>query len=217
LLAVAGLLVAIGLVDQGTKHWAWWHLPQTGINAGSTWFLGRPVYELFLGPTSGAVLDGLDAGLLLLALVVLLRRRQRWPVLASGALQIGGWGSNLLDRLGLHSVTAPGSARGAVDFIPIGRGVYCNLADVAILAGTVLALWTLRRRFPHLGAVLGRLATSLAAARHGRRIAPAALAVAVASAPRVAGAAGTPAVGAAGFVAVRPMPVAHGMPGAARA
>jgi hypothetical protein len=50
---------------------------------------------------------------------------------------LSGWASNVLDRLGLHFVTATGSARGAVDFIHIGRYFY-NVADLMIIAGTSL-------------------------------------------------------------------------------
>jgi hypothetical protein len=59
---------------------------------------------------------------------------------------IGGWGSNLLDRLGLHLVTAPGSRRGAVDFLHLGS-ICTNVADVCIVVGTAL----------FLAAVVGRL------------------------------------------------------------
>jgi hypothetical protein len=51
---------------------------------------------------------------------------------------IGGWSSNLFDRLGMHYWTAPGSVRGAIDFIPIGQGYYCNVADIFIVGGTIL-------------------------------------------------------------------------------
>jgi Signal peptidase (SPase) II len=50
-------------------------------------------------------------------------------------LAVAGWASNLLDRLGMHYVTAPGSTRGAVDFLPFA-GHYWNLADAAIVTGT---------------------------------------------------------------------------------
>jgi hypothetical protein len=52
---------------------------------------------------------------------------------------IAGWSSNLLDRLGLHTVTAPGSVRGAVDFIPLGSA-YWNVADFVIIGATALSL-----------------------------------------------------------------------------
>jgi hypothetical protein len=43
----------------------------------------------------------------------------------------GGWASNLLDRLGIHYWTAPGSVRGVVDFIHLGPHYY-NVADFII-------------------------------------------------------------------------------------
>ena len=51
----------------------------------------------------------------------------------------GGWGSNLLDRLGIHYWTAPNSVCGAVDFIDIG-GYYYNVADFFIISCTPLFL-----------------------------------------------------------------------------
>jgi hypothetical protein len=45
---------------------------------------------------------------------------------------LGGWCSNLLDRLGLHYWTAPGSVRGVVDFIRVGGARY-NVADLFIV------------------------------------------------------------------------------------
>jgi hypothetical protein len=81
----------------------------------------------------------LNVALLSLAGILLVRRRRRVVVLVTGALLIGGWSSNLLDRLGMHTVTAPGSVRGAVDFIPLGRP-YWNVADFVIMAATALYL-----------------------------------------------------------------------------
>jgi hypothetical protein len=54
---------------------------------------------------------------------------------------VGGWASNLLDRLGLHYWTAPGSVRGAVDFLHIGTYFY-NLADFFIIGCTPLFVVT---------------------------------------------------------------------------
>ncbi|MCW2510509.1 MAG: hypothetical protein JWP68_3657 [Modestobacter sp.] len=62
------------------------------------------------------------------------RRRRRQAVLVAGARMIGGWGSNLLDRLGLHRATAPGSARGAVDPAPNGVPVVVMGGAAAIAA-----------------------------------------------------------------------------------
>jgi hypothetical protein len=52
---------------------------------------------------------------------------------------LGGWGSNLLDRLGMHYWTAPGSVRGVVDFIYVG-GAHYNVADFFIIGATPLFL-----------------------------------------------------------------------------
>jgi hypothetical protein len=70
---------------------------------------------------------------------VLLLLRPRHPVLlrASAAFAIGGWTSNLLDRLGLHHLTAPGSVRGAIDFVPVGRYTF-NVADFFIIGATLV-------------------------------------------------------------------------------
>jgi lipoprotein signal peptidase len=138
-LVVAGLLAAVIALDQATKWWGWRHAAKAIINTGGTWFVGGPVSEWFRGPVSGALLDLLNVGLLSLAGVVLVRRRLRPLLLVAGALMVGGWGSNLLDRLGLHTVTAPGSPRGAIDFLPLGPAFY-NVADVFIAAATALYL-----------------------------------------------------------------------------
>jgi hypothetical protein len=88
---------------------------------------------------TGALLDLLDFGVLSIAVSVLVRRRRPAMVLVPGALMIGGWSSNLFDRLGLHNWTAPGSVRGAVDFIDLGPACW-NVADFFIFGGTSLFL-----------------------------------------------------------------------------
>jgi lipoprotein signal peptidase len=135
-----GLVWAVIVVDQATKWWAWRHVPVIYINSGSTWPIGEPVTGWLAGATSGRLLDVAAVGLFSLAGFLLLRRRRGGLVLVTGFLIIGGWSSNLLDRLGLHSVTAPGSPRGAVDFIHVGTP-YTNVADLIIVgATTVLAV-----------------------------------------------------------------------------
>jgi lipoprotein signal peptidase len=134
-----GLLVAVVVLDQATKWWGWRHAPKAIINTGSAWLIGDPVSGWFSGPVSGPLLDLLNVGLLCLAGSILVRRRRQALLLVAGALMISGWGSNLLDRLGMHTLTAPGSARGAIDFIPLGPA-YFNLADAVIAAATVLYL-----------------------------------------------------------------------------
>jgi lipoprotein signal peptidase len=138
-LMALGLLATVVVLDQTTKWWAWRHAPRAFINPGGTWLIGRPVGGWFSGPVWGPLLDLLNVGLLSLAGVLLVRRRRRTQALVTGALMIGGWGSNLLDRLGMHSVTAPGSVRGAVDFIPLGPP-HWNVADFVIIGATVLFL-----------------------------------------------------------------------------
>ena len=59
-------------------------------------------------------------------------------ILVTGGVAVSGMASNVrLDRLGLHFFTAPGSARGAMDSIHIGRYFY-NVADLMIMTGTSL-------------------------------------------------------------------------------
>jgi lipoprotein signal peptidase len=138
-LVAFGLIATIHLVDQATKWWAWRNASKAIINAGGTWLIGRPVSGLLSGPVSGPILDLLSVGLLTLAGFILVSRRRRALFLVAGALMIAGWSSNLLDRLGMHAVTAPGSVRGAVDFIPLGPP-YWNVADFVIVGATVLSL-----------------------------------------------------------------------------
>jgi lipoprotein signal peptidase len=135
---VCGVLVAVVLLDQMTKWWAWRHVYAV-VNPGGTWFLGRTVGDWFSGQLLGAALDLVGLQVLVLAARGLLRRRRPVLVLVCGTLMLGGWGSNLLDRLGMHTLSAPGSARGAVDFLPLGH-YYYNVADVCITGGTLLFL-----------------------------------------------------------------------------
>jgi lipoprotein signal peptidase len=133
------LLVAVVVLDQATKWWGMRHVPGAIVNTGSTWLIGDPVRRWVAGPVSGRLLDLLGLALLSLAGSILLRRRREPLLLVAGALMISGWSSNLLDRLGMHMLTAPGMPRGVVDFLPIGP-VHFNLADVVIAVATVLYL-----------------------------------------------------------------------------
>ncbi|TDV57891.1 signal peptidase II [Actinophytocola oryzae] len=135
--AVLALLAAVILVDQLGKWWAWRHAPFAKINYGGNIFVGDTISDWYADPATGALLDLVDFGLLSTAAFVLIRLRPPAATLVPGGLMVGGWISNLLDRLGLHLVTAPGSVRGAVDFIPLGPIRY-NLADVFIVCGTLL-------------------------------------------------------------------------------
>jgi lipoprotein signal peptidase len=136
---VLTLFLAVAVVDQMAKWWAWRHVPETKINSGGDILVGHTIGAWYAGRVTGALLDLLDVGLLTVALWVLVRCRARAAVRVLGALMAGGWGSNLLDRLGIHFWTAPGSVRGAVDFIRIG-GYYYNVADFVIIGCTPLFL-----------------------------------------------------------------------------
>jgi hypothetical protein len=80
---------------------------------------------------------------------------------------IGGWASNLLDRLGMHYWTAPGSIRGAVDFISAG-GHCWNVADFFIIAATPLFL--LATAYPVSQAASRAAGPSAPAKRDFRRV-----------------------------------------------
>jgi lipoprotein signal peptidase len=132
-------LAVVVVLDQATKWWAWRHVSWTRINSGGDVLVGHTIGAWYAGPVTGALLDLLDFGLLSIAVSVLARSRAPAAVGVLGALMTGGWGSNLLDRLGMHYLTAPGSVRGAVDFIHIGRHYY-NAADFIIIGCTPLFL-----------------------------------------------------------------------------
>jgi lipoprotein signal peptidase len=136
---VPALIAVVVVLDQAVKWWAWRHIPWATINSGGDILVGRRIGALYAGPVTGALLDLLDFGLLSIAAWGLTRRRATAAVSVPGALMVGGWGSNLLDRLGIHYWTAPGSVRGAVDFILIGAHFY-NLADFFIIGCTPLFL-----------------------------------------------------------------------------
>ena len=134
---VLALLAAVVVLDQATKWWAWRHVSGIKINSGGDLLVGHTIGAWYSGPVSGALLDMLDFGLVSVAVLILTRCRTPASVWVPGALMIGGWGSNLLDRLGVHDLTAPGSVRGAVDFMHIGY-YYYNFADFFIIGCTPL-------------------------------------------------------------------------------
>jgi lipoprotein signal peptidase len=136
---VLALITVVVVLDQAAKWWAWRHVPWTKINSGGDVLVGPRIGSWYSGPVTGAVLDLLDFGLLSIAVSVLARGRAAAAVCVPGALMIGGWSSNLLDRLGIHYWTAPDSVRGVVDFIHIG-GNYYNVADFFIIGCTPLFL-----------------------------------------------------------------------------
>lgn len=147
---VPALLALVIVLDQATKWWAWRDVSQANINFGGDPLVGQTVGDWYANPDLGALLDLLDAALLSRAVLLLMRGPQPIVRRAFATLMIGGWLSNLLDRLGMHYVTAPGSVRGAVDFIHLGP-YYFNVADFFILSATPAFLlvsgylWTTRR------------------------------------------------------------------------
>jgi lipoprotein signal peptidase len=136
-LAVFGVIAAIVVLDQSVKWWAWRNVSGVRVNYGGDALAIDGIGKLYRGPVAGALLDLFDSALILAAGWLLLRRRRSIAVMISGALVIGGWGSDILDRLAMHYWTAPGSVRGVVDFIPIGPHYY-NIADLFIIGGTPL-------------------------------------------------------------------------------
>jgi lipoprotein signal peptidase len=136
---VLTLIAMVVVLDQAAKWWAWRHVARTLINSGGDILVGRSIGAWYADPVTGALLDLLDFALLSLAVSVLVRWRASAVVRVPGALMTGGWGSNLLDRLGFHYWTAPGSVRGVVDFIHIS-GHYYNVADFFIIGCTPLFL-----------------------------------------------------------------------------
>jgi lipoprotein signal peptidase len=136
---VLALIATVVVLDQAVKWWAWRHVPWARINSGGDILVGRTIGAWYANPVTGALLDLLDFGLLSIAVSVLIRCRVPVAVSVLGALMTGGWGSNLLDRLGIHYWTAPDSVRGVVDFVHIG-GYYYNVADFFIIGCTPLFL-----------------------------------------------------------------------------
>lgn len=136
---VLALLTAVVVTDQAVKWWAWRHSSWAAINPGGDLLIGPRIGAWYASPFAGALLDLLDFGLLSIAVAVVARCRMTAAVGVPATLMIGGWCSNLLDRLGLHYWTAPGSVRGVVDFLHIGGQLY-NVADLCIIGGTPLFL-----------------------------------------------------------------------------
>lgn len=132
-------MAAVLVSDQLTKWSAWRHYDQTLINTGGYILLGPTIRSWYSAPVSGAVLDVL--GLVTLALGGRLLLRLQPSVLVAGATAVvAGLASNLLDRLGLHRFSAPGSERGVVDFLPSPDGGRGNVADLWIVLGLLAVL-----------------------------------------------------------------------------
>jgi lipoprotein signal peptidase len=129
------VVALVGGLDQVAKAWAWRHLAHVQVDAGGGMLTDPEIGAWFSNPRVGALIDVAGATVLAAAGVLLLRRHRSTPVLVSAAVALAGWASNLADRLGAHYVTAPGSMRGAVDFLS-WAGRSWNLADMAISFGT---------------------------------------------------------------------------------
>jgi hypothetical protein len=112
----------------------------------------------FSGAVRVRLLDLGAVGRLSVSGYLLVRRRRRCSLLATGLLILGDWSSNLVDRLGMHTVTAPGRARGAVDFIHLGTPDR-NVADFIIIGATtgpVVTTCVAERERPQRGSELPR-------------------------------------------------------------
>jgi lipoprotein signal peptidase len=138
-LIVLAVLTAVIAIDQAVKWWAWRHIAGADINPGGDTLTGPTIGRLYAQPVSGALLDLADFGWVSFAAAALALRPRPTVLTICGSLMVGGWASNLLDRLGMHYWTAPGSVRGAVDFISMG-GTHWNLADFVIMGATPLFL-----------------------------------------------------------------------------
>ena len=72
---VLALLIAVVVLDQAVKWWAWRHVSWTRINSGGDALVGRTIGAWFAGPVTGALLDAADFGLLSVAAWALARCR----------------------------------------------------------------------------------------------------------------------------------------------
>jgi len=138
---LAAVLVAVVAVDWGTKAMAWRLLPgRVIINADTSGAI--PVLP---GLVSHWVLGAVvDAAVLLLLVIsgAWLTRVAAFGGLAwtGAALVWAGIASNAMDRWIGHLWLAPGSRRGAVDWIDVANRAAINLADVTIGVGLVLVI-----------------------------------------------------------------------------
>lgn len=138
----AVLLVAtVVVVDQATKALAG-HGYLGGdefsggyvINPAAGGMVLDPLSGLWARPVLGAALD--LAALVVVTVLILFAFRLRGLTKAAVLIIAAGWGSNILDRLGLSYLTAPAPhVRGAVD---LGVLNTYNVADYAINAGLYL-------------------------------------------------------------------------------
>jgi lipoprotein signal peptidase len=143
---LAAVFVLVIGTDQAVKWWAWRHVDGALINTGGYVLLGQAIRSWFAGVVTGAVANGLGAVAVCTALHQLLRRHRATHVVIGVGVIAAGVASNLLDRAGVHNLTAPGSEHGVVDLIPSGGSSRCNVADLWIVLGAVLLCAGLVRR-----------------------------------------------------------------------
>lgn len=152
---LAAVVGATVVADQVSKAFAWRRVDGAVVNPGSD-VVAPWMDTAFSSSLSGALLD--MAGILVLATasILVVRRCRDRMLWWAAALNIAGWTSNLLDRLGLHWLTAPGSRRGTVDWL-----YGYNVADLAIGTGLALALaWLGRELLLTWGGTRGGLAAA---------------------------------------------------------
>jgi hypothetical protein len=148
------VVAATVTVDQVSKLLAWRVVDGAVINPGSG-VVAPWLDTTYSAPLTGALLDLLNVVVLATASVLTVRRVRDPLLWWAASLSIAGWTSNLLDRLGAHWLTAPGSRRGTVDWLQ-GN----NLADVVIWTGSALLVAWLARE------VLREVGWDLRAPRH---------------------------------------------------
>lgn len=134
------VVVTIVCADQVTKALvprAW-----VSVDPGTGAYLPSFIRDQWKRPVSGALLDG--AGVCVLAVLGWLVTRKFRSLLArlGGAILLAGLASNLLDRLGLATLTQGVSERGVINWFNFGFGSLGagNIADFCYVTGTLLLL-----------------------------------------------------------------------------
>jgi signal peptidase II len=146
---VAGLAVLVLVVDELLKTLARTHLAPCSAQllpdcehleiVGPLWLVRTGNAGSAFGFRQGwwVWLALAVVGILLIPLYSWWLRRGGWVAVAGIGLQVGGALGNVLDRLVLG---------GATDVLWAGSGPVWNLADLALVVGTLLATWALARR-----------------------------------------------------------------------
>jgi lipoprotein signal peptidase len=182
------VVVAIVCADQVTKALvprAW-----VSVDPGTGAYLPSFLRDQWKGPVSGALLDG--AGVCVLAVLGWLVARRFRGLLArlGGAILLAGLASNLLDRLGLATLTQGVPERGVINWFNFGFGSLGagNIADICYVTGALLLLagaaeHVARRMWRHPSSE-PRVASSgnRSSTRNRRRLALAVLCVMIAAA-----------------------------------